>query len=709
MKTKIALCCLLFLLFLGSAFAQNNFNCATDKFYNKLTSQYPEIKKKEQQMEKSTDDYIRNKKITNTKSNQTYVIPVVFHVLHQYGVENISDAQIMDAIRIINEDFSKSNADTASVIPDFDSIIGNANIEFRLAQLDPFGNCTNGIDRIYTHKTNQADDYSKINIWNRSNYLNIWVVKSIGESGVAGYAYYPSAVDAPMLAGIDGIVILHNYVGSIGTSNQNNSRALTHEIGHYFNLQHPWGNNNDPGVACGDDGVHDTPETKGFVNCPSNPNNAAICNSTIIENYQNFMDYSYCSKMFTKGQSDRIGAALNSSISNRNNLWKYANLVQTGTDIPNPTSICTPVADFSSNRRLVCQGDNVVFTDATWKASTDSLYWEFPNATPLNSSNSTVSVNYSNLYWNNVSLTAFNNVGSNTVTKQGQVYVSPPWADYSVPFSYGFENTNNNQMWFSITNDYNASKWQISNTSGVSGTMCMYLNAYSEPVYSPTYTPEIGRNDVDGLISPAFDLSNVSSGILEFKFTAATRASNISEITEEFKIYASIDCGKTWLPLKIIQGVNLANAGSWSNPYFPSQNTNWENVSINLPTILQNDNVRFKFEYTSGSLSNNLFLDDINISGVVGISETDNDNGKLIITPNPINEIATISYEVESSQSIIIEVYDLIGNKVKELFVGSQSGGYHSLKYNFSELKSGLYIVSIKGKTIMLNQKIIIK
>ena len=95
---------------------------------------------------------------------------------------------------------------------DFDSIIGNANIEFRLAQLDPFGNCTNGIDRIYTHKTNQADDYSKINIWNRSNYLNIWVVKSIGESGVAGYAYYPSAVDAPMLAGIDGIVILHNYI-----------------------------------------------------------------------------------------------------------------------------------------------------------------------------------------------------------------------------------------------------------------------------------------------------------------------------------------------------------------------------------------------------------------------------------------------------------------------------------------------------------------
>lgn len=166
--------------------AQEYFNCGSDERTMELINKFPEILQKEQELEIFIQKYNKNKK--NNKSGQTYVIPVVFHILHEYGTENISDAQVFDAVRVLNEDFSKTNADTSSVIPDFDTIIGNPNIEFRLAQIDPFGNCTNGIDRIYTHKTNEADDLSKLNIWNRSKYLNIWVVKSIGSSGVAGYA-----------------------------------------------------------------------------------------------------------------------------------------------------------------------------------------------------------------------------------------------------------------------------------------------------------------------------------------------------------------------------------------------------------------------------------------------------------------------------------------------------------------------------------------
>ena len=447
---------------------------------------------------------------------------------------------MFDAVRVLNEDFSKTNADTSFVIPDFDTIIGNPNIEFRLAQIDPFGNCTNGIDRIYTHKTNEADDLSKLNIWNRSKYLNIWVVKSIGSSGVAGYAYFPSAVDPLMLAGIDGIVILNNYVGSIGTSNSIRSRALTHEVGHYLNLQHPWGANNDPGIVCGDDGVYDTPETKGFTTCPTNPNNAAICNSSIIENYQNFMDYSYCSRMFTIGQANRIEATLNSSISSRNNLWKHSNLVETGTDVPSSVNNCTPIADFSSNMRLVCQGDNITFNDASWKADINAVNWTFNGANPISSTLSNVNVTYNNLYWQDVTLTATGNSGSNTITKQNYVYVSPPWADYIGAFSESFENSVSNQLWFSITNENNTSKWQVINSVGFTGSKSMYLNAHSEPVYSPTYTPGIGRNDIDGLISPSFDLSLISSGVLTFKYSGATKATTLGDITEEFKVYACL-------------------------------------------------------------------------------------------------------------------------------------------------------------------------
>lgn len=214
-----------------------------------------------------------------TKSYDTITIPIVFHIVHEYGVENLSDAQVIDQVAILNRDFLKSNADTADVVPQFDTIIGQANIRFALAQIDPYGNCTNGIEHIYSHNTNQGDDYSKINQWYRDQYLNIWVVKSIGSAGVAGYAYYPTSTVGSFFFA-DGIIILHDYIGSIGTSNAFRSRALTHEIGHYLGLAHTWGNDNDPGVASScnqDDGIDDTPLCIGQTSCNLNAN---TCNDT---------------------------------------------------------------------------------------------------------------------------------------------------------------------------------------------------------------------------------------------------------------------------------------------------------------------------------------------------------------------------------------------------------------------------------------------
>ena len=134
-----------------------------------------------------------------------------------------------------------------------------------------------------------------------------------------------------MADAVDGVIALSTYVGSIGTSSPTNSRTLTHEIGHFFNLQHVWGNTNAPGVACGDDGVSDTPITKGWDHCPSS--NYDVCNNGVDENFQNYMEYSYCDVMFTQGQNTRMHAALNSTVQNRNNLWTTNNLIATGTKI----------------------------------------------------------------------------------------------------------------------------------------------------------------------------------------------------------------------------------------------------------------------------------------------------------------------------------------------------------------------------------------
>lgn len=175
-----------------------------------------------------------------------YVIPVVVHVIHDNGMEYISDAQIADAIRILNEDFNKLNGDANQVVPSFLSRVGNTGFEFRLAKKDPDGNCSNGITRTQSYLTYNADDKAKsLSFWPRNKYYNIWVVNSIESSGggiIGGYAYLPGTAPS---AATDGIILDNRYTGSIGTSSgaNFNSRVITHETGHFFGLLHPWGFN----------------------------------------------------------------------------------------------------------------------------------------------------------------------------------------------------------------------------------------------------------------------------------------------------------------------------------------------------------------------------------------------------------------------------------------------------------------------------------
>ena len=194
----------------------------------------------------------------------------------------------------------------SSIVSVFKPIAADCEIEFRLANIDPNGNCTNGIERIPSILTYNADDNSKLDPWPSNQYLNVWVVSDLGNSGAAAYAYYPGT--AP--AGKDGVIAIHGYIGSIGTGSLGRSRVLTHEIGHCLNLAHVWGSTNNPGVACGDDGVNDTPITKGWTACNLN---GSVCNPPAIENVQNYMEYSYCCNMFTEGQKTRMRAALNSA------------------------------------------------------------------------------------------------------------------------------------------------------------------------------------------------------------------------------------------------------------------------------------------------------------------------------------------------------------------------------------------------------------
>ncbi|MBA3706285.1 MAG: T9SS type A sorting domain-containing protein [Bacteroidetes bacterium] len=267
-----------------------------------------------------------NRYKNNTRAAGTvYTYPVVFHIIHNNGPENISDAQVKDALRILQEDYRKLNSDFSTTVASFQSIAADCEIAFCLATKDPNGNATTGIVRTVSSNTNAGanGDNAKINPWPTNKYLNIWIVKTLPNNS-SGFTYYPtSTVGSPT----DGPVLIHDYTGSIGTSGKLQMHDISHEVGHYFNLIHTWG----PSGNCGDDQVLDTPVSSrhNFIqnNCQTNDNTS--CSGGALQNTQNYMDYTFCYTMFTLGQKTRMRSSVTGSPS-RNTQWQPANLTATG-------------------------------------------------------------------------------------------------------------------------------------------------------------------------------------------------------------------------------------------------------------------------------------------------------------------------------------------------------------------------------------------
>lgn len=245
--------------------------CATDDVYHRLVKDNPEILIKEEQLRQQiaerlqTLDFSKLAKTTEGVDETTvYHVPLVFHVIHEYGAENVSDAAIQACVAKINSMYGKYNADTVDVIGTYRGIvpntnkryIGNARIVWHLATKDPMGNPTNGITRRRHYLAFSGNDFAKFDQWPSSNYMNIWLISrmSASNANAAAYAYKPATGD--VIPYYDGVIGLYTYVNE-------SDYTFSHELGHELNLDHPWGGTNNPEVACGDDEVDDTPPTKG--------------------------------------------------------------------------------------------------------------------------------------------------------------------------------------------------------------------------------------------------------------------------------------------------------------------------------------------------------------------------------------------------------------------------------------------------------------
>ncbi|MEJ6777374.1 MAG: M43 family zinc metalloprotease [Crocinitomicaceae bacterium] len=716
-------------------------NCGTYEALQEAFEMYPELEEGYEAHKLLMNSYQGNSAGNNLeKADGIYTIPVVFHILHDYGTENISDAQVYDALKVFNREFNAADPDSVDIVPDFLNLIGNANIEFKLAAIDPLGNCTNGIEHIYSHETYTGDSYAKIHQWNRSNYMNIWVVRVVGTPGAAAYAMFPSSTDGNGYW-LDGIVSNHTYVGSIGTSSTGRESTLTHEIGHWLSLAHTFGDSdliNDGPTICNDDGIDDTPITKGHQNCPPfvAPYGWADCSDSINEDLQNYMDYSYCDRHFSPGQALAMNNTLEGIAGQRNTLWKDSTLMATGVkDLllpqnPNNTltvPLCVPVADFTSNKTETCIGSPVSFSDASWNALIDDRSWTFEDGSPATSTSLNPTVSFTSAGYKNVTLSVSNATGTGTEIRSGYIYVSLDYASFDGPASIDLEGPS--AQWFVSNNlENNHGEFALSSGTGYDNSTSYKLKNYKNVIGSDLFNDNYFYNDrlglsVDELITPSYDLRYTSGVTMSFNFSYATNATQVNQITEKLKVYASTDCGASWVSRTIsidgtsiggsnsqgISGANIVTGGyAGYADYTPTSNNDWKTGSVSINTSSSYDKVIFKFEFTASDLASNLYLDNINVNGTLGLVSDEISALDISVFPNPSNgEAININYTAQD-EAVTFVLRDTQGKILStETIKQTNTVVSHSLS-NTANLPAACYFLEIKTGDHTATKKVVI-
>ncbi|MCB9223876.1 MAG: M43 family zinc metalloprotease [Crocinitomicaceae bacterium] len=639
-------------------------------------------------------------------ARSTYVVPVVVHICHVGGPENISDEQVYDAIEKLNQDFSATNVDVNTTVAPFDAIIGNADIEFRLATKDPSGNCHKGITRTYTQNTYhdggsglRNDVAAEHGTWPQNKYMNVFVC--IDPNGAAGYTNNPA--NWYSATGMGGSIYMrHDYMGTIGTASTTAEHTLSHEVGHWLNLSHCWGGNNNPGQsgACSDDdGVDDTPRTIGWTYCNINGNscsNDAIdgyWSMDVIDNVQNIMEYSYCSTMFTQGQVARMHSALNSSTAQRNNLWTPANLNATGTN--GPGSICEAL--FSSDFKVVCAGSTVNFTDESYH-SVQTRSWTFNGGSPSTSADQNPAIVYNTPGVYTVALSVSDGSSSTSTTQTNYIIVLDT-PGVGLPYHEGFEDIslipdNSN---FMVENPAGDQDWSLTTNVGAGGsTHSAILQNY--------FVTEASK---DELISGTIDLSSVDpSDNIVFTFEYAYRKKTSND-DEYLKFYVSADCGETWALRKVIHGNDLSSVNS-SSFYTPGTDQDWYFVTVsNINSPYYVSGFRYKFEFTSDG-GNNIYIDNINLyPGSMADQEEVQESSVLRVFPNPTEGLTNIQMSAQAGVNYKVTVLSTLGQQVAVIHQGELSNGINNFEFDMTELSRGIYFVKIESEGKVQTVKLI--
>ena len=657
--------------------------CATDDLEQQLIKENPEISEKKEYYNEQALNFTSEHGDFNKGAQPDYIIPVVFHVIHDEGEGNISNGQIRSAMTQLNEDFRLENEDADNIISEFEDIAADTRVEFRLATKDPDGNSTNGINRINSELTNNpgpgGSAIMDMALWDYQSYLNIYVVNEIPAGGggtVLGFATLPWMASSSR----DGIFIRHDYLGNTGTAQGNTNRTFTHELGHYLGLLHTFQSDGCPseGSDCSSekDQVCDTPFSESaHFGC-----NTARETCGSLDNIQNHMDYSDCRVMFTEGQRDRMEFFLNNS-SSRYPLHTQQNLDETGAGIP--------ISDFEVMDRIICVDKEINFESRALNMYGDNLdySWTITGEETINSTQQNPSVIFSEPGQYDVELIVSNEKGSDTIKKENFLFVSAQASEINAHYEERFNSPDFwEEGWRQLSTISNI-QWEHTDEAGVSGNGALFLNNFVSSSQSETHSVIVPGINIEGLENP------------EIKFDYAYNLS-ASNSNDRLSVRVSTNCGDVWRTVEQITARDLQTASEFSDEAFYPDEDEWVNLTVSIEDFVDAENIWVQLRFISGIGGNNIFIDNFMVTDPVFASNQDMQQKEdLTVFPNPFSDEITLRTGDFSGEAEL-NIISLTG---KEMYSGNitATGNRSETTFKASELnieENGWYIMQVTTK-----------
>ena len=603
----------------------------TKQYFESWVDQKIEARKSNPQLSAKTNADVR-------------LIPVVVHVVHTGQAEgvgtNVPTSQILEQIRILNEDFRRLNADASNTPAEFLPVAADANIEFILAKQDPNGLPTDGIVRIQGPKNSYNPDtdatlIGQITQWNPEEYLNLYVVPLINP--YIGYASFPISdlpgLNSPPTSTLtDGVTIDYRYFGMGGSAvSASRGRTATHEVGHYFGLRHIWGDG-----GCGvDDFVADTPEQDASNTSCSPTFTRESCGS--VDMIQNYMDYTpdACMNIFTKGQVDRFNVVLENSprrvtlVNNR--ATKDPELLDLDLAISriiSPTEyICSPtispvieVLNAGKNRltsgRVELRRDGALMESKRFTFDIETGETATLSFKDFNISNSGANIEFKIIQANDQGdQNPLNNIKSSRPALQEEI---------SLPFT---ANLNNFPGQFTVENPDENFTWEQKTIT---------ISNNSQPVISVSNYDYEAPGELDYFISPLINLEQYPNAQLVFEMAYANYEQ--AGFEDQLIVAVSQDCGNNFdLANATYQkfGQSLETSDPTLDEFIPSTSSQFRTEIVNLSAFKDLGTVRFAF-INQNAYGNNVYIRNIRV-----LPNEEFNYGLIInelITPTPIGD-----------------------------------------------------------------------